>query len=70
MAHCSMREKLYEEAQEVLQKIRTCTQTQIEAVQERDQGKLMAADKQLEMLVGEKERTFGALRQHIEEHQC
>lgn len=30
----------------------------------------MRGDKELELLVGKKERAFGALRQHAMEHKC
>lgn len=65
-----MRESLQAEAASVLQRLIDLTQHQIEAVEVNDQSKLMALDKDLETTFGEKERAFGALREHTKEHKC
>ena len=67
---CTVREELYAKAQDVLLQIRDKTQVQLDALVNRDYAKLMAADKELELLIGRKERAFGALRQHTQEHGC
>jgi hypothetical protein len=70
MTHCNIRQDLYKDAQQILKEIQSLTEVQIQATQEQNHHKLMAADKELELLIGKKERAFGALRQHTTEHGC
>lgn len=67
---CTEREKLQREASGHLQALIEITKQQIEALQANDQARLIALDKNLEKIFGEKERSFGALRQHTKEHRC
>lgn len=67
---CPQREALQHDANTVLQKIIDLTRLQIDALSINDQARLLALDKQLEKKFGEKERAFGALRQHAKEHGC
>jgi len=55
---------------EILRRIDALTEVQIQAMRDKDDEKLMEADKQLEVAFGEKERTFGALFDHRDEHGC
>ena len=36
----------------------------------RDEGEWMAVDREIELDLGEKERSLGALREHQKEHGC
>lgn len=67
---CSEREKLQRKADFVLSEIVKIIELQREALQERGESELMALDKRLENTFGEKERAFGALKQHTKEHGC
>ncbi|HCC58416.1 MAG TPA: hypothetical protein DEQ47_14390 [Solibacterales bacterium] len=67
---CSEREALQREAAKNLQALIKLTKQQIEALTANDQARLLALDKTLEKVFGEKERSFGALRQHTKEHGC
>jgi hypothetical protein len=46
------------------------TNAQLEVFQARNQAEFMRLDRELELTVGEKERTIGAVRQRIKEHRC
>ena len=70
LVKCETREELYNEAQKLLREIQSTTQVELEALAEHDQTKLIAVDKKLEELIGQKERIFGALQQHTREHGC
>ena len=70
MANCSERDRLTEDAHNTLTEVIQLTQEQIAALQARDQEKLLAADRGLELAFGKKERAFGALQQHTKEHGC
>ena len=67
---CAAREALQVEASEILQHLIDLTKHQIIALAANDQQTLMRLDKQLELVFGEKERSFGALREHTKEHGC
>ena len=67
---CKRQDELRREALEILARISALTQEQLDAIKNRDDTKLLAADKKVEKAVGEKERTFGALREHRQEHGC
>jgi hypothetical protein len=67
---CPTRQRLQQEATAVLNTLTELITQQIEALRVGDNQKLLSADKKLEMMFGEKERTFGALRQHTKEHGC
>lgn len=70
MAICPEREALQREATRNLQVLIELTKQQIDALTSNDQSRLLALDKNLEKVFGEKERSFGALRQHTKEHGC
>jgi hypothetical protein len=70
MTVCPVRDDLQQKAAAVLERIVQLTHRQIEAIKTGDARTLMAADKEVELAFGEKERTFGALNYHREEHGC
>ena len=67
---CPVRDQLTTRADQVLKTIATLLQAQIDALAVNDQDTLLKLDKELELAFGEKERAFGALRQHKSEHGC
>ncbi|HEU5020967.1 MAG TPA: hypothetical protein VFT60_03725 [Bryobacteraceae bacterium] len=70
MAHCPQRDELQKIALEVLQSLIDITKAQQEAVRRADIPLVESLDPKLETTFGKKERAFGALREHIEEHGC
>jgi hypothetical protein len=52
----------------VLQGLIDLTRAQQEAIQKADMRLVETLDPKLETTFGKKERSFGALREHIEEH--
>jgi hypothetical protein len=70
MASCAVRQELSAAAMKILEAIAAKNMEQVHALRDRDQSKLMQLDKEVEELIGKKERTFGALRQHTAEHGC
>ena len=58
------------EAEAPLQRIIDDSKSARDALRDRDNRKLMRFDLDLEHSVGEKERAFGALREHQREHRC
>jgi hypothetical protein len=67
---CPQYERLYSSVEEMLKKLAETTTLQLEIFRSNKPGDFIRVDKELELLVGEKERRIGALRQHLEEHQC
>jgi hypothetical protein len=67
---CNERAKLEGQANSVLEKLVRLTNAQLEVFQARNHAEFMRLDRELELTVGEKERTIGAVRQHIQEHGC
>jgi len=70
MPGCETQEKLRRDALGILERIDALHRGQIEAMANADDERLMTLDKELENVFGEKERAFGALRQHRDEHRC
>jgi hypothetical protein len=62
--------RLQAEVEAVLDKLTQLTSVQLNAFRASDQAEFMRLDKELELTVGQKERTIGALRQHSKEHRC
>lgn len=69
-ADCPEYIRLESEASSILKRLAELTQGQLLAFQRNDHELFMHLDKELELTVGHKERTIGALRQHISEHRC
>lgn len=70
MGYCPEQDRLSAQTIEILGRIARTSQEQVTALKHGDQIALMHLDKELERLVGEKERAFGALKQHRQEHGC
>jgi hypothetical protein len=67
---CAEYGRLESEASKILEKLVNLTSAQREAFIRNDHAEFMRLDKELELTIGSKERTIGALRQHGKEHQC
>lgn len=68
---CEKHEDLLVRAQSILQKIHDITEGQKTLVgSEGVSSEFIRFDKEVELLMGEKERAVGALREHDEEHGC
>jgi hypothetical protein len=67
---CETQDEIRRQLEAVLWRIDRLTQQQIQATHEYDDPKFSDFDKQLELSFGEKERLFGALRQHRQDHGC
>jgi hypothetical protein len=65
---CDRCKELVETVDEVLKKLVALTKDQLTAFRKRDHGAFMRLDKELELTVGHKERSIGALREHRLEH--
>ena len=70
MDRCPEYEKLSSRVDEMLKNLVETTTLQLEIFRSKKPGEFMRVDKELELMVGEKERRIGALRQHVDEHQC
>ncbi len=70
MPLCPIRRELADTAADILERIIETNKAQIEALRNADFATLIRYDRELENLVGEKERAYGALRQHAQEHGC
>ena len=58
---CAECARLKAEVSTLLENISSATSKQVEAVRSGDQEKLLRLDKEVETMIGEKERTMGAL---------
>jgi hypothetical protein len=70
MTRCEERERLRELAMNTLSQIISVTQKLLEANRSNERNTVAHLDKELEHLIGEKERAFGALNQHSKDHGC
>ncbi len=67
---CPRQNELRHATTAALSKIESLASEQLKALQFGQDSKMAALDKQIELAFGEKERAFGALRAHREEHRC
>ena len=67
---CAEYDRLRMQLEAVLEKLRELTTLQLEVFRARNQPEFIRLDKELELTVGEKERSVGALRQHASDHAC
>lgn len=68
---CEKHTELLIQAQSTLKKIRETIERQKQVIgSESVSPQFLCYDKELELLMGEKERVIGALRQHDKEHGC
>jgi hypothetical protein len=65
---CNRCKELSETVDDALSKLATLTKDQLTAFRERDLASFRRIDKELELTVGHKERSIGALREHQREH--
>ena len=70
MSNCSEYDRLVNEVDNVLGRLAHLTTLHLEEFRARNFASVRRLDKELELTVGEKERSFGALRQHMTEHKC
>ena len=67
---CAREQELREAATSILDQINGIIDELVAAMKRRDDQKLLAIDQRMEELVGEKERSIGALFGHRREHGC
>jgi hypothetical protein len=67
---CVEKALLMEKVQSTLIKLAKIAHEQSDALGRGDQTTMMALDKELETLPGDKERFLGAYNQHVEDHGC
>ena len=67
---CLQQNELRSRAIDMLQNLMRLTNEEIGCLIANDTKRLLELDKELEGVFGGKERAFGALREHIEEHGC
>lgn len=67
---CEVRERLEKLVQHLLKELATLATVEAEILKTADEARISAVDKRIEGMVGEKERTLGALKQHRAEHGC
>jgi len=70
MQKCPEYMRLERAVREVLLSLANLATMQAEMFHSGNDAEFVRLDKQLELLVGEKERAIGALRQHAKDHQC
>lgn len=71
MERCQVDLKIRKDVEKVLAEISELSATQLSMFREgAGWSSIIKLDKRLELAVGEKERLFGALRQHRLEHGC
>lgn len=68
--NCEKHDQLVAQAHDILRNLHDLTSRQLEAFDSGDRERFMKFDQELELMLGKKERTIGALRQHDEEHGC
>ena len=67
---CGVRLQIEEQVRHVLRKLATLAAEEADLVASGDEPKMDAVDEELENVLGEIERTIGALKQHRAEHGC
>lgn len=70
MSNCAEYDRLVKMVENVLGNLAQLTTLHLELFRSGDYPAVKRLDKELELTVGEKERSFGALRQHMTEHKC
>lgn len=69
-AKCQEYARLSDEAHSILKKLNDISAAQLQAFEKGDDAEFRRLDHELERMVGVKERTIGALRQHASDHGC
>jgi hypothetical protein len=70
VANCPEYDRLAAAVDQILKNLSEKTSVHLELFRSKQHEKFMRLDKELELLVGEKERSIGSLRQHAKEHGC
>jgi hypothetical protein len=70
VSRCPEFDKLSSQVEDVLKILVQTVTLQLEVFRSKKPREFARIDKELELLVGEKERRIGALRQHADEHKC
>jgi hypothetical protein len=70
VSRCPEYDRLASVVDQILKDISEKTTLHLELFRSKQHGKFMRLDKQLELLIGEKERAIGSLRQHALDHGC
>jgi hypothetical protein len=70
MTECQEFERIRAHVETVLSKLAQVSTLLLELFRANDLSGVHRLDKELELAVGEKERSIGALRQHVKEHNC
>ena len=68
--HCARRDELIAEVQGHLIRLAELARQEVELVAEGSNNAWRAVDKEIENVIGEKERSLGALVEHRKEHGC
>ena len=70
MSSCPEYDRLAKNADQALRDLLQTATLLHELFHANQPEKFMSLDKEFELLVGQKERALGALRQHAQEHKC
>ena len=65
---CDRCRELSQKVDRILEKLTQVTNTQLTEYRRQNMSRFMALDKELELIMGEKERSIGELREHRREH--
>jgi hypothetical protein len=68
--NCPEYDRLETEVDENLSQLKELTTLQLEIFRSKNYNRFMRLDKELELAVGEKERSIGAFKEHVKQHQC
>jgi hypothetical protein len=68
--NCNAYDRLQLEVQRVLEGLSKLAESQLAAFRASDSQAVTRLDKELENMVGHKERMLGAMRQHVKDHRC
>ena len=69
-SRCREHQALQIDLDKILAELVETTSVQLELFRSRKYPDFMNVDKQLELMVGKKERAVGALREHVRMHKC
>jgi hypothetical protein len=70
LSTCTEYDRLASTIDQILKDLSQKTSLHLELFRSKQHEKFMRLDKELELLVGEKERAIGSLRQHAKDHGC
>ena len=70
MSKCMEYDRLAALVDQILAEVAEKTTLALELFRSRKAAKFGRLDKELELLIGKKERAIGALRQHAKDHHC